>query len=161
MPNRRVTETERQQIIDLLEDGLSHNAIAKQVGRSHQTVGRIAREVGHDVDQSNLARVEKAQETRRAVNAERRAHLAAFAADRAEELLTAFHDPVEELVPVPGVGAEKVTRKVQPKDHHYRSSSFGALMRHVMEVAKYDERGQDGSADVDEWLDWLTARPKG
>lgn len=46
----RVTDKERQQIIDAIKGGKSIHAVAKEFRRSKQTIGKIARQAGLDAD---------------------------------------------------------------------------------------------------------------
>jgi len=80
----RLSDDERQRIIDLLPSGRSRNAIAKETGFSHDTVGRIARSVGHRFGQQNLAH---AREVAAAYGAEWRADFAKRLSAKCDDLL--------------------------------------------------------------------------
>lgn len=85
-----LTDDERQRIVALLGEGKSARAIADEVGRSTDTVSRIARAIGHDFGRTNLAR---AQDARSAYCAERRALIAARMTEECELLLDQLHQP--------------------------------------------------------------------
>lgn len=145
---RPLTDDERTRIVELLGEGLSHAAVAAQVGRAASTVGNIARSIGHRSGQTNLTR---AHEARSAFCAERRAKAAALAQERLEELLIEVWDaPVETVVP--GTGGT-VTVAPSPQDRHRISQAASALMRTVLDVDRHDNRADErGTAEVDRWL---------
>ncbi|WP_273845420.1 helix-turn-helix domain-containing protein [Rubrobacter calidifluminis] len=58
---RKVTEEERQRIISLLKSGLSQGKTAREVGRSKQTVSRIARAAGISSDVTAIKKAEAAR----------------------------------------------------------------------------------------------------
>lgn len=87
---KKLSEAQRQEIIDLLPSGKSCNQIAKDTGRGKTTVHRIARDVGHKWGQSNL---ERAREARKWYCAESRAMIAARLEDEANQLLDDLHKP--------------------------------------------------------------------
>lgn len=146
-----LTDDERAEIVELLERGLSCGAIAKQVGRSGDTVSRIARDVGHRFGRSNSLR---AQEARSAYCAERRADIAAAATERAEQVLQRMEGPHrvfnfggrdntfnEEILDQPPVDAQRAM-----------AQTIRDLMRTVIEIHRLDTKADEGVSDVDDWL---------
>lgn len=79
-----LTDKERKKILAHLEDGKSNGWIAKEVGRSKETVRTLARKAGIDsVDQST----KKATRARRHFAKEDRLALIGYALDRGGEFL--------------------------------------------------------------------------
>ncbi len=146
-----VTDTERDQIIALIESGKSARDIAKQTGRSTSTISNIAKSIGHRFAQSNLAR---AHEARSAYSAERRAELAARATERAEQMLAKMEG--EYLVFNFGGKDNDYNEHTleQPPTEALRSmaQTFRDLMRTVLDIDRHDNRADDGIAAVDQWL---------
>ncbi|MFA9432929.1 MULTISPECIES: helix-turn-helix domain-containing protein [unclassified Egicoccus] len=153
-----LTDNERQRILELVQQGKSYGQVARETGRSQQTVGRIARAAGVAVDQSNLARVVRAQETRRAYGAEARA-----------ERLAKLHGRIDRIID--RMGEPHTAFSFGGKDNDYNERRFdeptsdalrqyaaavAQLVRAEVDILKYDERGDDDSADVDRWLDHVT-----
>ena len=160
MPNRRVTDQEREHILQLAADGHSCQQIARETGRSADTVSRIAKAAGHKFGHTNLAR---AHQARRSYGAEARAQKLEMLHERQVRILERMAEPARRYE---FGGKDNDLNWVdldEPDSDMLRqySSAFASLSRAEMDIVKYDERGQDGSSDVDEWLDWLTARPKG
>lgn len=150
-----LTPDERQAIIDLLPTGKSCQQIAREVGRSPDTVSRIAKTEGHVFGHPNLAR---AHEARRAYGAERRAQRLVVLADRIDRILERMAEP-------------HTAYNFGGKDNDYNERTFeepttealdkyaaaiAKLTRAEMEIVKYDERGDADGADVDRWLDVIT-----
>jgi hypothetical protein len=88
----KLTDQERQKIIRYLGDGKSQNWIGKQMKRSPDTVGRIAREEGI---QSDNRIPKKAIEAAKVYNEERRLSLIGGGFDKAEYLLEKIEDAGE------------------------------------------------------------------
>lgn len=80
----RLSDDERQRIIDLLPSGRSCRSIARETGHSPNTVARIAKREGHAWGRVNIAR---AQEARLAYGAEWRADFAKRLSAKCDELL--------------------------------------------------------------------------
>lgn len=147
----RLPDHEREHIADLIRSGKSCSAVAKDVGRSPDTVSRIAREIGWHFGDTNLAH---AHEARSAYSAERRATIAAKATERAQQLLDEFEGEYlvfnfggkentynEHTLPSPPIEARR-----------QMAAAFRDLMRTVLEVDKHDNRNDEGLAAVDAWL---------
>lgn len=150
-----LTDDEKQRILELVDQGLSYTKIAQQTGRSPQTVSRLAKAAGHDVEHSNLARVERANETRAAIGAERRAAIAASAADKLEEVIGKAGDPSYEVVMF-GRGdtrrSEVVAVPAGGSEWRDWASAARSFQQVFLDLVRYDERGDDDGADVDRWL---------
>lgn len=85
-----VSPEERERIIAAFATGKSCNQIAKEFGRSSNTISRIARSVGHQFAQVNVAR---AREINRRYGAEWRAMMRERLAAEAERLLADLRRP--------------------------------------------------------------------
>jgi hypothetical protein len=87
-----VTDAERQRVLDLItaDPTRSAGSIAREVGRSHQTVQRIGAAAGHSWDRSAT---KNATQARQADNAARRAAVSARFLDKANELLDQMEGP--------------------------------------------------------------------
>lgn len=148
-----LTDDERQRIVDLLDQGRTHGQIAREVGRSRQTVGRVAKATGHDVEQSNLARVARAQETRRSYGAESRAQRLVKIHERIDRVLERM---VERHVVFDftkdGDYVEHAHDEPTSDAVRQYAAAVAQLSRAEMEIVKYDERGSEDHAAVDEWL---------
>lgn len=141
-----LTDDERQQIIDLFDTGMSCNAIARQVGRSTNTVSRIAKDVGHAWGQANIVR---AHEAARAFTAERRAVAAARAQERVDEILETFWDPREQVVVMHGGRGEGSSTEVVRVAPDARAISdlakaVNTLQRTVLDISKHDVKADEG-----------------
>jgi DNA-binding CsgD family transcriptional regulator len=146
-----LTTDERQQIEQLLAEGKSYREIAETVGRSHGTIGKIARTIGHHSGQTNLAR---AHEARSAYCAERRAVLAARFTEECERLLDELRAPyvafnfggkdntyAEHELAEPDVQAKRLLIQAARE-----------AMRTVLDIDRHDNRAEEGAAAVDDWL---------
>jgi len=92
MPDQRaVTDQDRDQVRALHAQGLSRNAIAKQLGRSGRTVSRIAVELGLSFERG--PQVAAATEARKVDAKARRAALAVALLDDAERLRAQLWQP--------------------------------------------------------------------
>lgn len=146
-----LTDHERQEILDLLASGKSCRQIAAEVGRSNDTVSRIAASVGHSFGQSNLAR---AHEARSAYSAERRALLAARFTEAAEKLLAQLEQPHVAF----SFGGKENTYAEHTFDEPDAATKFTLVrgareaMRTVLDIDRHDNRAEDGLAAVDAWL---------
>ena len=144
-------DDERQRIVDLLQQGKSARDIAADVGRSADTVSRVARSIGHRFGRTNLTH---AREARSAYSAERRATIAARATEEAEKLL-------EQL------GRRHVAFNFGGRDNSYEEHEFDEppvdakltivrafreAMRTVLDIDRHDNRNDEGLAAVDQWL---------
>lgn len=134
-----VTEDEREQIISMIRSGLSARAVARESGRSVDTVSRIARDISWTFGRTNLAR---ARQARSAFCAERRAVAASLAQERAEELLVSFLEP-QTVVTGNGTVVEVPVDARGVKD---RAQAYQLLQRTVLDVSKHDVKADEGNA---------------
>ena len=133
----KLTDLERQQIIEQFSTGKSCNAIARDTGRSTSTVSNIAREEGHRFGQSNLA---QARAARSAYGAETRARIAAKLAERME---TAAVDDER------WVGLE-------PKDWRDIGQGMSSMARVLLDIDRHDNAGGRDVSAMDQWLAAMT-----
>lgn len=146
-----LTDTERERIADLCRQGKTCTAIAREVGRSPDTISRIARQIGHRFGHTNAAR---AREARSAYSAERRAELAARFTEEAERLLDQMHQPHlafnfggkdndynERTLPEPPVEAKRMLMQAARE-----------AIRTVLDIDRHDNRADHGASVVDDWL---------
>jgi transposase len=144
-------DAERQQIIDLLQQGKSRNDIAAATGRSNGTISRIAASIGHTFGQSNLAH---AHEARSAYSAERRARIAERFTEEAEKLLDQLHGGYL----VFNFGGRDNTYEehelLEPPVEAKRQLIQAAreAMRTVLDIDKHDNHNDEDLAAVDAWL---------
>lgn len=87
-----VTQAERDRIVELHGQGLSRNAIAKEIGRGGRTVSRIADELGLTFERTRTA---AATAAKKADGAARRAHLQVEALDAAAKLFEQMFAPTK------------------------------------------------------------------
>lgn len=137
-----LTEEQRQQIIDLLPTGRSCNDIAKQVGRSPDTVSRIAKSVGHAFGHMNLAR---AHEVRRAYGVEARARRVALAHERMLRILERMGQPHTRYH---FGGKDNTLNSVEldePDSEMLRqyASAYASLSKAEADTLRHDERSDD------------------
>lgn len=150
-----LTEAERQHIIDLCHAGQSRNDIARAVGRSPDSISRVAHTIGHRFGQTNLAR---AHEARRAYGAEARAETARRFHERANELL----EQMDGEYLVFSFGGRDNTyneqRLSEPPVEAKRQliQAAAQAMRTVLEVDKHDNAGGGDVSAVDQWLAAMT-----
>lgn len=87
---KRVSDEERQRIIDAFPTGKSCRQIAREFGRNPNTISAIARDVGHEFGHINALR---AHEINRKYGAEWRAETRQLLADEARRLLADLRKP--------------------------------------------------------------------
>lgn len=144
-------DDERQRIVQLIESGKGCAETAKLVGRSPDTVSRIARSIGWTFGVTNLAR---AHEARSAYSQDRRAQIAARATERAEEML----EKMSGAYLVFNFGGrdntyEEHTLDAPPTEaQRAMAQTFRDLMRTVLDIDRHDNRADEGLSAVDEWL---------
>ena len=146
-----LTNTERQAIIDALNAGTPYAQIVKTTGRGKSTISRIAKEIGHQAGRSNLAR---AQESRSAYTAERRAKIAERLTEEAERLLDELRKPW--LAYNIGGKDNTFTGKVLPEPSTTAKRELIQAIRDatrtVIDIDRHDNRADEGGAAVDDWL---------
>ncbi len=139
----KLTDDERARIAALCAEGKSRNEIAAEVGRSPDSISRVAAEIGHEFGQTNLAR---AHEARSNYSAEVRARIAAKAAERALKILDGFDDKQPVVVGGGENGAEVLDVALDARGQRDRASAAQILARTVLDIAKLDEKAEQGQA---------------
>lgn len=89
----KVTPDERARIVEALEAGTTCHRIAKDFGRSSNTISRIAKDIGHTFAHVNALRAQEAQAAHRVYGAERRANVRLSTVEAVEETLRDFTAP--------------------------------------------------------------------
>lgn len=151
-----VAEADRQRIVELHAEGLSRNAIAKQLGRSGRTVSRIAAELGLSFERGGT-RTAAATEARKADAATRRAAIEEKALASAEKLL----DQMFDRALVYNFGGKEndynSTTLDEPPfaDKRAIATSVQALMATALKIAEHD-RADVATSGVDAWLQHMT-----
>lgn len=150
-----ITETERQEIISLLQTGMTRNAIAKQAKRSPSTITRIAQSVGHDflqaVDEKTQSSLTRAHEARSAFSAERRALAASKAQERLEEILNGFGESRVRVVNTPQ-GVQTIETLPDERGIEALARAAETLNKLILNTDRHDNKADDGAAAVDDWL---------
>lgn len=148
---RPIADTERQAILDLLPTGKSCRQIADEVGRSPNTVARVAKSVGHQWGRVNLARAASAS---KAYGAERRAERLAKIDERISRILERMGQP-HTAFNFGGKDNTLATLELDEPDSdalRQYASAVAQLSRAEMEVVKHDERADGDVSAVDDWL---------
>ncbi len=136
---KRLTEKEKDRIIRLLQAGNGSNQIAKKVGRSQDTVSRVAKSIDHTFGKTNQI---NAREARKAYCAEARAEFAKelheIAKKVAAEDFTGEHlvfnfggkdnDYNEHILNNPTIDAKLAAAK-----------TVNTLYRTIMDITRYDD----------------------
>jgi hypothetical protein len=91
MASDPITDDERDRILQLHDQGMSRNDIAREIGRSGSTVTKVVHDAGLTFDR---APTKAATEARKVDLAAKRASLRAKFLTRADELLDMFDKPV-------------------------------------------------------------------
>lgn len=151
---KKISEKERQAIVDLLPTGKSCREIAREVGRSPSTVGKVAREEGHTFGHLNLLR---AYEARKAYGKEHRSELVAQLHEKILGMLSHFegehlvynfggrdNEYNEHLLKDPPVDVKQTAAK-----------TIHLLQKTIIETLKYDEpkEGVEVGSDFDRWME--------
>jgi hypothetical protein len=134
-PGRLVTDSERTRVRELHEQGLSRNAIAKEIGRPWSTVTKIAKELGLAFDREATRKAVAA----RVIDAKaRRAELSALLLDDAHRLRERLWEESKQIASSP-LGPEVITLELPPardtKD--FMAAVSGAVRSHA-ELEKLD-----------------------
>jgi hypothetical protein len=155
MPGAPLTETELNKIVLLHGDGWSATRIAKEIGRSTSSVTRAAAKLGKTFDHEKTANATKAA----AIDiAARRAQISARLLDEATEVLDALKKPYFEhtFTQAGQFVRHAVTPRPQEKLHLVRAAA--SLLAEHRHLAEHDAvKEESGMADVDQWLDAMTA----
>lgn len=158
-----VTDDEREAIIADLRSGGTIHGVAKQRGRAKGTIAKIAREAGVDVGESARSRVARAREVRLAVSAEQRAELAVELRGKLVEAMGRLGAPQYQAMLLPGGkhGPPQTAVVEVPagaRDWRDQAGAVRSLQQAMLDLVKYDERGDDDGADVDRWLADMTGQ---
>lgn len=148
----KLTDAERTHIIELCEQGLSRNDIATKVGRSPDSISRVAHSIGHRFGQTNLA---AAHEARSSYCAEVRGEVARAAIERAKRLLAEFEE-VQPVVSGSADGPVVVRVELDARGQKDRAQAMSTLVRTVLDIDKHDNAGDQDTAAVDAWLAAMT-----
>lgn len=151
-----LNEAERQAILDDLMAGKSVNRTARDHRRAPSTVHRIAKAAGHSVEHSNLARVRRAQEARKAYGAEARAERLQVVHERVGRVLERMVERhvVFNFDKDGGYSQVEFDEPTSDAIRQY-AAAVAQLTKAEMDIVRYDERGDDGGADVDRWLSYV------
>jgi hypothetical protein len=152
-----IPEEKRERIIELLGDGRTCSAIAAEVEVSTSTVSNVAKSIGHEFGQANLAR---AHESRSAYAAEVRAEIAQAAAERARRLLFDF-EATQPVVAHGPDGSEVLDLALDARAQRDRASAIQVLTRTVLDIDRHDNRNDEGLAAVDAWLRDIVGKAAG
>ncbi len=150
--SRRITDDERQTIIDAIRAGTPRNQIARNTGRSPGTITNIARAAGI-TDAFDRSATKRACEASRADNASRRAALVSGLLDDAERLRSQLFAPttVFNFGGRDNTYEERVIREptFADKRHIMAAVRLAATTARDLELVDQDE---GGFSAVDQWL---------
>ena len=146
-----LSDDERQRIIDLLPTGKSCREIADEVGRSKDTVSRIAQSVGHVFGRINQARAMSAME---AYGAEARAKRLAIAHERMMRILNRMGQPHTRYH---FGGKDNTLNQIdldEPDSDMLRqyASAYASLSQAEAATLRHDNREDQGLPAVEQWL---------
>lgn len=144
----KLTDDERQAIVDLIETGKSARDVAREAGRSVDTISRIARDIGWQFGRPNLVR---AREAKSAYCAEERAVDAAAMQVRVRKLIAGFDD-LEQVAVSTGNGVKLVDVRASARALADRAKAINLLQRTVLDIDRHDNRADSGASAVDDWL---------
>lgn len=145
-----ITDADRDRVRELHAQGLTRNAIAREIGRAQSTVSAIAKDLGLDFDRS---RTEAGTKARQADATARRAQLALDLLADAERLRARLWEPAT----LHSFGGKDNTyNAVQVPEPPYRDKRDIAHTVHLL-VDKHIrlievDSDQHGLAAVDAWL---------
>lgn len=159
MTQRPVGKADRDQVAALHTQGLSRNAIARQIGRSGRTVSRLAAELGLSFERSGG--IVAATEARKTDAADRRSRIQVDSLAAAERLLGQMFAPAK----VYNFGGkendynERQHEEPPFRDKQAIANAIQALSQTALKLAEYDKATEGGGAAVDEWLDAMLGTP--
>lgn len=146
---RPVTSADYDRVKELHAQGLSRNAIGKQMGRSGRTVSRIAAELGLTFERGEQIRA--ATEARKADAAERRSRLQVEALEGAQKLMGQMFAPTT-IYNFGGRDNEYNERSVKEppfRDKRDIATALKALADTALKLAEYDKAtGHDGDRSM-------------
>jgi len=147
----RLTDDERQAIVDLLPSGRSCRSIAQEVGHSTSTVATLARSSGHVFGRANLARAREAQS---AYGAEWRADFAKRLSAKCDDLLGDM-DGAYLVYSFGGKDNEYNEHQLDSPTTEAKErlvKSIRLAVQTILDIARHDSDGGMGLPAVDEWL---------
>lgn len=154
---RPITDADYDQVRQLHADGLSRNAIAKQLRRSGHTISRLAVELGLSFDRGADPHLREITETRKADGRARRAALAEALLADAEKLRQQLFAAAN----VHNFGGKDNTFEQavidQPtfRDQRDIMHAIGLAVDRALKIDAYDRIDESGSA-VDAWIAAMT-----
>lgn len=156
MAHNPVTEEDHRRVAELHAQGLSRNAIGKELGRSGRTISRIAAELGLSFERTGATAA--ATEAKKADGANRRAHLQVDALGAAQRLLGQMFAEAK----VFNFGGKENTYEEQThseppfRDKQAIANAIQALTNSALKLAEYDRATDAGGAEIDRWLNHMT-----
>lgn len=157
---KKISDKERQRIIDLLPTGKSCREIAREVGRSKDTVSRIAREVGHEFGRINA---ERAREAMKAYGKENRASLINQLHEKAVGMLKHFEGPhlVYSFGGRDNTYSQHVLAEPPVEVKQAAAKTIHILQKSIIETLKYDNpAGSISDSDYSRYLDETFGTPQ-
>ena len=153
----RLTEAERQQILDLHAEGLSCNVIAKRVARSRDAVSRAVRQAGGSFDRSQT---QAAVRSKQIDNQARRAQLERDLLDDASRLREQLWQP-HTYFDWGGKDHEYDQRTMPEPTATDKRNLIQAASTALTAAARIAAIDADATqvAAVDEWINHMTAGP--
>lgn len=150
-----VGDQDRERVRELHAQGLSRNAIARQLGRSGRTVSRIAVELGLSFDRAPM--VAAATEARKEDAKARRSALALALLDDAERLRGQMFAPAKafNFGGKDNVYNETTLEEPTFADKRNIAQAVSTLLEKSIRLDAYDRETGSGT-DVDRWLDAMT-----
>lgn len=149
---KRIPDDERERIIAAFSSGKSCNQLAKEFGRSPQTISNIARSVGHQFGYLNAIH---AHEARKAYGAEWRANARQKLADAFDDLLADLKRPalVYSFGGRDNTYNEHELEKPDAKIKRDLIAAASTTMRTINEMDKAEQGGADDP--LMQWIEGL------
>lgn len=161
--SRTVTPDERESIVRDMRAGMARNELAKKYGRSGQTISAIAKAEGHDflaeLAETTRLKLARATETFKANSAERRAELAAYGLQRAQELLDEMNEPCQVFNWDKDGNFDTQTLARPPHETRVKMmQGYRWALQTAVDVSRHDEKGDVGMSQLEGWLKAMTGR---
>lgn len=148
-----ITTDQRQQIVTLHAQGLSRNAIARELSLSSSTITKICTEEGLSFDRSKTINATRA---RVADNKSRRAAIVGRLYGRAEKILDRLEAPQYVHRMMGPEGSEKIFDEDPPAgDERNLATSIAVYLDKATKLEDYDRTGDESGAAVDKWLAYM------
>ena len=160
MAGKPWTDTDQQRLLDLHADGRSLHAIAKELGRSKDTISRYAAAAGLTWDRSRTAAAAHAvvvdNKARRAEALRRELDILELAQKR---ILDGHHGRGWRTLLRGEAGREYEQRLdfVPARDHRDETSSRNSMVAMIVKLEALDSDQRDLPA-VDQWLAFMTGK---